>query len=1014
MLTETYLRSLNIQTMKITPGIIVLILLLSSFSFSQVVINEGCNKNYSTLQDEDGDYEDWIELYNAGSTTIDLYNYHLTDNISNPDKWTFPHLNIAPGAYEIIYCSSKDRYENNPFTIVLNTGTFTPTTGWNTHNFTTPFFWDGSSSIAINICSYSGTGYISNSVFNQSATTFNSTTFSYEDGSPAACFASAGTTVQQRPNVQLNGVQLGTDVIQNNPDSYPAPYGNWYWSSRTQMIFTAAELSAAGISPGNITSLAFDVAWTDPVVYDYVEIGMKAVTETAMSSDFFPNGGNLNHTNFGIDPEGETIYLVTPALTVMSSLNVGTEGWDDSYGCFPDASATKKIFATPTPNASNNGSTTYNGYLNPPVISLTSGFFTSPVNVTISNPNAAPSQIKYTLDGSIPTLVSSTYTGTPIAVTSTTVLRAKCFDNDSLPSATATANYYFGVDHITPIISVTTDNANLYGGSGMFDNWWEDWLKPAHIEYFDSMPSHPLVFSQHAGIMIDGGAGGSRSNPQHSFRIEWANGALGGDPIEHEVIPDRAGRTTYNTFYLRNGSNQYLTLPYKDASQVKMMCKETNNYYSTWRPVSVYVNGNYFGLYELREKYDPQMFEFQDGASPNTIEMVGLSYWYGLVLHATEGNVDNFWNSYNTFLTIDPASPTFWDEADQHFDLEYYTDYIIGESWMGNVDWPTNNIKIYRSDSTDYAWRFCTIDLELSLQPNGWTDCNSDMIGYMMGQSTSVPYINIWLQGIQNDQFRNYFINRYADVMNTAYLPAKLQAIEQGIFDQVYPEMDNEFAKWGDPWNVPGQMADFYNRHIQFQDELACRGQQVRDDIQNDFGLPQQVDVTLDVVPAGAGKVKISTIAPETYPWNGIYFDGLPIQVEAIHNPGWLFDHWGTEALISDPLNDTFLDTLSNNTANFTAYFVEDLSAVNGTDNVDFMVYPSPAKTEIYLVAKTGAVLENALYEIVDMNGNRVAEGLLQAGIDRQTIPVDQLTTGIYFIRLINENNLVNLRFVKN
>lgn len=1000
---------MNFRTLLALP----LVLLAQNLN-AQIIINEGCNKNYSILADEDGEYEDWIEIVNVGSTTVDLYNYYLTDNLSNPTKWMFPHLNLAPGDYEVIYCSGKDRYASQGFTTVINTGFFTPTTGWNTHTFTTPFFWDGTSNVIINVCSYSNTGYITNSSFNQSSTPFNATTFAYNDGSPASCSAVNGTTVAQRPNMKLNGVQIGTGTIQNSPYDYPAPYGNWYWSSRTQMIVTASELTAAGLTAGNITSLAFDVAWTDPVLYDYIEVSMKAVNDPAMSATFFPDGGNLNHTNFNIDGDGETVYLITPALSVMSSLNVHTESWDDSYGCFPDGSVSKKIFDIPTPNASNNASATYNGYLNAPVLSQTSGFFTAPFSVTISNPNGMPSSIRYTTDGSDPTPASPLYTGAPITVPITTVLRAKAFDNDSLPSATTTATYYFGVDHITPIISVTTDDANLYGGSGMFDNWWNDWLKPAHVEYFDSMPSHPLVFSQNAGIMIDGGAGGSRSQPQHSFRVEWANGVLGGDPIEHEVIPDRAGRTTYNTFYLRNGSNQFLTLPYKDASQVKMMCKETNSYYSTWRPVSVYINGEYFGLYELREKYDPQMFEFQDGASSNTIEMVGLSYWYGLVLHATEGNVDNFWNSYNSFLTIDPASPTFWDEADVHFDMEYYTDYIIGESWMGNVDWPTNNIKIYRSDSTDYAWRFCTIDLELSLQPNGWTDCNSDMIAYMMGQSTSVPYINIWLQGIQNEQFKNYFINRYADIMNTAYQPAKLLSVEQGIFDQVFLEMQNEYQRWGDPWNVPGQMLDFYNRHLQFQDELACRNQQVRDDIQNGFALPQQVDVTLDVVPAGAGKIKISTITPDSYPWNGIYFDGVPLQVEAIHNPGWLFDHWGTEPLITNSLNDTFLDTLTNSSANFTAYFVEDLSAVNGTDHSDFMVYPSPAKTEIYLVTRNGSTFENMRYEMVDMNGNVVSQGILDAGNDRQVIGVDQLPGGIYFVRLISDNDLVNLRFVKN
>jgi hypothetical protein len=633
--------------------------------------------------------------------------------------------------------------------------------------------------------------------------------------------------------------------------------------------------------------------------------------------------------------------------------------------------------------------------------------------VTISNPNAAPSSVFYTLDGSEPTTSSSLYTGGSIPVTATTVLRAKAFDNDSLPSAPAAATYFFGINHTTPIISVITDDANLYGWTGMFDNWWNDWLKPAHVEYFDSMPSHPLIFSQTAGIQIDGGAGGSRSQPQHSFRVEWANGVLGGGPIVHPVIPDRAGRTEYNTFYLRNGSNQYLTLPYKDAAQTRMMCENVNAYYSTWRPVTVYINGEYFGLYELREKYDPQMFQFQDGADKNTIEMLGLSYWYGSVLHATEGDVDNFWNSYNDFLTIDPASPTFWDETDVIFDMEYYVDYIIGESWMGNVDWPQNNIKIYRSDATDYAWRFCTIDLELSLAPNNWTDCYSDHINYLLGQSSGNPYINIWLQGIQNDQFRNYFINRFADLMNTNYQTDRLLAIDNMMFAQTYMEMQNEYQKWGDPWNIPGQMAGFYNNHLTFQSELSCRGQQVRNDIQANFSLPQQVNVTLDVYPANAGQINISTITPATYPWNGIYFDGLPVRVEAINNFGWIFDHWETEAVISDVNNDVFLDTLFNPNVLFKAYFIEDMSAINGSEYSDYTVYPSPATDMVYLVNKTNTTSEQVRFQLIDMNGSLLREGSMDAATDRQEIPLEGLTDGVYFIRVISDEKIENLRFVK-
>ena len=139
--------------------------LISNLTWSQIVINEGSNKNYQTIADEDGEYEDWIELYNAGTTAVDLFGYSLTDNSTTPTEWTFPHYTINPGEFLVVFCSEKNRFATNPFTTTINTGSFTPVVGWNTHNFTTPFQWDGVSSIAVNVCSYSNTGYITNSIF---------------------------------------------------------------------------------------------------------------------------------------------------------------------------------------------------------------------------------------------------------------------------------------------------------------------------------------------------------------------------------------------------------------------------------------------------------------------------------------------------------------------------------------------------------------------------------------------------------------------------------------------------------------------------------------------------------------------------------------------------------------------------------------------------------------------------------------------------------------------------------
>ncbi len=156
---------------------ITIAVLCTNVCFGQLVINEGSNKNYPTLLDEDGEYEDWIEIYNAGPTPIDLYNYSLSDN-SNPGEWSFPHQIIQPNEYIIVFCSGKDRFASSQFTNVLTDSTFTPQTGWNTHHFTTPFYWDGVSNIVLNLCTYNSF-YQCNSIHSQSSTIYNSATIAF-------------------------------------------------------------------------------------------------------------------------------------------------------------------------------------------------------------------------------------------------------------------------------------------------------------------------------------------------------------------------------------------------------------------------------------------------------------------------------------------------------------------------------------------------------------------------------------------------------------------------------------------------------------------------------------------------------------------------------------------------------------------------------------------------------------------------------------------------------------------
>jgi hypothetical protein len=987
----------------------LLILLISSFSFGQLVINEGSNKNYSVLADEDGDYEDWIEIYNSGTTAIDLFNYSLSDN-STPGEWFFPHQIIQPNEYIIVFCSEKNRFASTPFTNVLIDSTFQPQPGWNTHYFTTPFYWDGVSNIVLNLCTYNSF-YECNSIHSQSTTNFNSATIALNyPGS--ACGFSGGSNAQQRPNIRFNSSIIGTGTIQNGYYDYPSAYSNWYEGARQQYLYSASELISAGLSPGNIDSLSFDVIATCPTSLQFIELSMSNTGINSLSPNFVPATGNFHHTNFKISSTGETIKLYNPSGTVVSALNVNCgPGYDISVGHFLDGSGTLKRFSSPTPGVSNNNSIPSDGYAAAPVFSITSGIYTSPISVSITDLNNPTATIYYTLDGSDPNENSTLWNGTPIYIFQSKILRARSYVNGLIPSTISSSSYLFNVHHTTPIISVISDPQNLFGPSGMFDNPSLDLLKNASIDYFDSTLNHNLLFSRRAGIIMDGGWG-SRGLPQRPFRIKFDDGVLGQGPISGFIIPDRTNRNQYSDFMLRNGSNQYLILPYKDAAQTKMMGDGTNNYYSAWRPASVYINGEYWGLYELREKFNTEMFEIYDGAIENTIEILGSSAQYGFQLRAIEGDVQNFYNSYNLFSQINPLDTNFWTQADQYFDMIYYNDYIIGELWMNNADWGFNynNLKIYRSNATNYSWRYILMDLEYGLLPNPSNDfsCGYDLLGQLINWPSTDPgnpHFNIFWKGLQNDRFKNYFINRFADQMNTVYLPSRLLEIENDMFNRTVSEMANEYERWGDPNNVPAQVDAFYQYHLIFQEDLVCRPENMRNHIQTNFNLPQQVNVQLNVYPQNAGKIEISTITPNIYPWNGIYFDGVPIQLEAQAEPGYQFSHWEANNLISDTTNAIFLDTLTNNSVNFIAHFISTVDLVE-IPNSSILIYPNPTKDILHITGLS----ENIDSEIKVFNP---LGQLVYSGITANEINVGNLAKGWYILTIEDRGITYKTKFIK-
>jgi hypothetical protein len=170
------------------------------------------------------------------------------------------------------------------------------------------------------------------------------------------------------------------------------------------------------------------------------------------------------------------------------------------------------------------------------------------------------------------------------------------------------------------------------------------------------------------------------------------------------------------------------------------------------------------------------------------------------------------------------------------------------------------------------------------------------------------------------------------------------------------------------------------------------------------------------VHPEGAGKIHISTIEPSEYPWQGIYFNGVPIKIEAIPSPGYIFANWGANPLISNILNAVYLDTLDTYNTTFDAYFdVYDLG-INEKEYTSsmFSLYPNPAVNSVTIINKSENLNEDLHYEIVDLTGRTLLKGNLSGNSKETTIDFMHLPKSIYIVRLKNEKSILGeLKFVR-
>lgn len=699
--------------------------------------------------------------------------------------------------------------------------------------------------------------------------------------------------------------------------------------------------------------------------------------------------------SFGISTSGETIYLTAPDSTICDTVEVPALASDQSYGRYPDGSDS---FATMnmSPNKANNESGVLKKDVAEPVFSQEGGFYDSGFNLNITVPEGTT--VYYTTDGSVPDSSSQKYSS-PIAVTDITsqpnylsartdirggtvtaptdpvdkamVINAVAIDQNGNVSDTVSAAYFIGYGsrasyyQNVKVISLTTDEDNLFdhdkgiyvlgatydewkesNGGGAFAQDWQipgnysnkgrEWERPAIMQiYEDGQVKH----TQSIGIRIHGGA--SRSHQQKSFNI-YARADYGVSKFDFNLF-DGDLRSEYtgkkikefDSFMIRNGGNDASATRFRDKLN-QALVSDRDMLQQAMKPCIVFINGEYWGHYEITEKLSDDYVEAHYGIDKNDVCLIKN----GELEEGTESDFAEWESLNNWFKSNDLSQEANYNQLCEKIDMQSFIDYMCAEIYYANMDFSPNNTAMWKSTSIypdnewgDGKWRFILFDTEYSTGLYGAMGASANHNTFNMVMQNQGFISELFKNALKSDTFKRQFATTFMDMANENFNSERVQAMIEELTNE-YREMTVDTLDRFEPKNVtttPGQddsqdtqnpggipgiggnwgggnwggnwggtqvdNATTFNNEVEsVKTFYRDRNKNVTQQLKNSCSLKgNMVNLTLsnDITK---GTVILNTITPtfKDNKWTGAYYTDYPVTVTAKPEAGYAFSHWET------------------------------------------------------------------------------------------------------------------------
>jgi hypothetical protein len=740
------------------------------------------------------------------------------------------------------------------------------------------------------------------------------------------------------------------------------------------------------------------------------------------------SNGSIHHTNFRLTQTklpSEVLVLSNTTGNVVSQVTIEVTKKHHSRGRNPNGGVGWSVYNSPSPGTPNLTASAKQRYAQAPVFDLTPGFYNSTQTITITT-GENNATIYYTLDGTEPDPTSSVYTA-PITIDSTTVLKAITISSSNAfnSSFITYATYFINEVHTLPVISIAADDlTTLANGSGSL-------IPEGTIEYFDIN-----------GILKTSGYGEFNRHGRDSWALDQRSvdfimrDEFGYNYALQEQLFNLTHRDEFQRIILRAAGDDNYPAAHRTANAGSAHLRDAyvQNLAKTGglnldvrigTKTIVYINGIYWGVYDIRDNPDDHDFT-EYYYNQGKYDLQYLETWGNTWAEYGGQQAFTDWgNLFDYIMNSDMNNPAVWDSVTSQLDVYSLVDYIIVNSVTVCSDWLNYNTGWWRGLNPaggHKKWGYILWDNDavfgFYINYTGIPDKTANALPcHVESGQLSDPegHIDLFNKLRTNQSFNNYYKSRYIDLSNSVYSCNNMLQTLDSLTAVIDPEMTRHALRWN------GTYTEWKSNVQDLRNYIQQRCSLLPSLLDTCYNLTGPYPIHFSTNPIGAGKIKINSLTISDFPWTGNYHGGIPVLISAIPDTlnSFSFDSWLTNnspvlpsaMLANAQLNLTGPDTIIAQFRQASVWiheFSDDENYINAFPSV------FESLTNIEYFQKESGNADIVLYSTMGQPVTVVKSGDVSAGLNKFTLNLagKNIPQGMYLLNFKSDKVNKTIRLI--